>query len=171
MTAELERLTAEHRGEQGEQTKLNFKDYCMDTALGCKNYDATPWIEWVREKVDNVSAVDEDALRRVTSLMVDLQRVKIGGRTHMTPLHVAAHYGNLDMARALAEQCDRAQLNARDKDLKTPLITAAAAGHESLVKFFIEVDIPCSFCVMCYRGYFCGLAARDKVGHFILILT
>ena len=81
----------------------------------------------------------------------------------MIKLSLVAKHGNLEMARALAEQCSRAQLNARDDNLKTPLITAAAAGHDAIVKFLVEINVKCTYCIMCKRGYGCGLDARSKV--------
>eukprot|EP00946_MAST-07B_sp_MAST-7B-sp1_P003358 g3358.t1 len=57
-----------------------------------------------------------------------------------TPLHAAASRGKLDACKLLVEQA-RADLNARDKFGCTPLCRAAAAGHLSVVRWFIETAV------------------------------
>jgi len=159
---DLEKLCSAHRKEQSKQTPLNFKYYCMDTAgHGCNVFFARPWIEFVKEKIENATS-DESRLRLTIGLLVDLERVKEGGlERHETALHVAARLGKLGMARALAERCSRYQMSARDHDLRTPMMTAAAFGNHRIVQLLIDVSVSCLWCMMCERGYGCGVDALD----------
>ena len=54
----------------------------------------------------------------------------------MTGLHLAAYFGIKDVVKLLLDK--GAKLETKDKDDRTPLLYAAANGHEAVVKLLRE---------------------------------
>ena len=57
----------------------------------------------------------------------------------MTPLHVAASHGNIEVVQFLVSV--GCQLNATDKDTRTALHIAASQAHEAVAEFLIQNGI------------------------------
>ena len=54
----------------------------------------------------------------------------------LTPLHIAAYFGNVELARLLID--NGADISAVDKEMITPLYYAAATGQSSMAQLLIE---------------------------------
>ncbi len=63
--------------------------------------------------------------------------INYGDHNGWTPLHFAAHYGNLRMAEFLISK--GADIHARDEFGWTPLHWGTRAGHLEIVKFLVSV--------------------------------
>merc|ERR1719163_963017 len=60
----------------------------------------------------------------------------LGDKNNQTPLHIAAKSGAMDCVRLLVSRC--ADVEARDKWRKTPLIAAAASGCHDVCVWLVE---------------------------------
>jgi hypothetical protein len=73
---------------------------------------------------------------RVRELLRKGANANAKDRGGWTPLHWAAFWGHVDVAKLLLEH--GADVNARDEDSRTPLHVAAAGGHAEVARLLLE---------------------------------